>query len=95
VVGEVGGMTALIIDDLISSGTTLARAAAACKTLGAKRVFAAASHGLFIGAASTSCFAQRAMHFALLRCTACRRCSPKSGDVTRCCRPIPKLPSGA
>ncbi|HMA13118.1 MAG TPA: ribose-phosphate diphosphokinase, partial [Steroidobacteraceae bacterium] len=28
VVGEVGGMTALIVDDLISSGTTLARAAA-------------------------------------------------------------------
>jgi ribose-phosphate pyrophosphokinase len=53
VVGEVGGMTALIIDDLISSGTTLARAAAACKALGAKRVFAAASHGLFIGAAAS------------------------------------------
>ena len=53
VVGEVGGMTAIIIDDLISSGTTLARAAAACKTLGAKRVFAAASHGLFIGAADS------------------------------------------
>lgn len=51
VVGEVGGRTAIIIDDLISSGTTLARAAAACKTLGAKRVFAAASHGVFAGAA--------------------------------------------
>ncbi len=51
VVGEVDGKTALIIDDLISSGTTLARAAAACKTLGAKRVFAAASHGMFAGAA--------------------------------------------
>ena len=38
---------------------------------------------------------ERAMHFALLRCTACRRCSPRSGDVTRCCRQIPKLPSGA
>ena len=54
VVGEVGGMTALIIDDLISSGTTLARAAAACRTLGAKRVLAAASHGLFAGAAETA-----------------------------------------
>ncbi len=46
------GRTVLIIDDLISSGTTLARAAAACKALGAKRVFAAASHGLFAGAAA-------------------------------------------
>jgi ribose-phosphate pyrophosphokinase len=51
VVGEVGGRTAIIIDDLISSGTTLARAAAACKALGASRVFAAASHGMFAGAA--------------------------------------------
>lgn len=52
VVGEVGGRTAIIIDDLISSGTTLARAAAACRALGAARVFAAASHGLFTGAAA-------------------------------------------
>lgn len=51
VVGDVGGKTALIIDDLISTGTTLARAAAACKALGAKRVYAAASHGVFVGAA--------------------------------------------
>jgi len=53
VVGEVGGRTAIIIDDLISSGTTLARAAAACKALGANRVYAATSHGLFIGAAAS------------------------------------------
>ena len=51
VVGEVAGKTALIIDDLISSGTTLARAAAACRALGASRVFAAATHGVFAGEA--------------------------------------------
>jgi ribose-phosphate pyrophosphokinase len=44
-VGEVTGRTVIIIDDLISSGTTLARAAAACR--GARRIYAAASHGLF------------------------------------------------
>ncbi len=44
-VGEVAGRTVIIIDDLISSGTTLARAAAACG--GARRIYAAASHGLF------------------------------------------------
>jgi ribose-phosphate pyrophosphokinase len=53
VVGEIGGRTAIIVDDLISSGTTLARAAAACRALGARQVFAAASHGLFIGAAGS------------------------------------------
>jgi ribose-phosphate pyrophosphokinase len=51
VVGDVSGKTALIIDDLIGTGTTLARAAAACKKLGAKWVYAAASHGMFVGAA--------------------------------------------
>jgi ribose-phosphate pyrophosphokinase len=44
-VGEVAGRTVIIIDDLISSGTTLARAAAACT--GARQIYAAASHGLF------------------------------------------------
>ena len=51
VVGEVAGKTALIIDDLISSGTTLARAASACKARGASRIFAAATHGVFAGEA--------------------------------------------
>lgn len=46
-VGDVSGRTAIIIDDLISSGTTLRRAIAACRTHGARRVIAAASHGLF------------------------------------------------
>jgi len=46
-VGAVSGRTVIIIDDLISSGTTLARAVAACRAQGARRIFAAASHGLF------------------------------------------------
>ncbi len=52
-VGEVSGKTAVIIDDLISTGTTLARAATACRAHGANRVYAAASHGVFVGAAAT------------------------------------------
>jgi ribose-phosphate pyrophosphokinase len=51
VVGDVQGRTAIILDDLISSGTTLARAAEACQTRGANRIFAAASHGVFVGKA--------------------------------------------
>ncbi|MBK8740829.1 MAG: ribose-phosphate pyrophosphokinase [Betaproteobacteria bacterium] len=46
-VGDVKGRTAIIIDDMISSGTTIARTASACRQLGAKGVRAAASHGLF------------------------------------------------
>ena len=50
-VGEVRGRTAVIIDDLISTGSTLVRAAAACREAGAERVFAAAAHGLFMDGA--------------------------------------------
>ncbi len=50
-VGEVKGRTAILIDDLIGTGTTIARAAQACRREGAARVWAAASHGLFLGGA--------------------------------------------
>ncbi len=45
--GNVEGMTAIIFDDLISSGTTIVRAATACRAAGAKSVIAAAAHGMF------------------------------------------------
>lgn len=46
-IGSVRGKIAVILDDLISSGGTLLRAADACRKGGAKLVFAAATHGLF------------------------------------------------
>jgi ribose-phosphate pyrophosphokinase len=52
-VGDVSGRVAILIDDLIATGTTLARAAAACRARGAARVVAAATHGLFTGEANT------------------------------------------
>ena len=51
-VGAVEGRTVIVIDDLISTGTTLLRAAQACRKLGARKVFAAATHGLFVGDAN-------------------------------------------
>ena len=48
-VGEVRGKVAIVIDDLISTGGTLLRAARACRDGGATRLFAAAAHGLFTG----------------------------------------------
>ena len=53
-VGDVRGRAAILFDDLISTGTTLRRAAAKCREAGASRVFAAATHGLFIGEALTT-----------------------------------------
>ncbi|SME90009.1 ribose-phosphate pyrophosphokinase [Tistlia consotensis] len=52
VVGEVEGRTVLVIDDLISTGGTMARAARACRALGAREVHALAAHGLFVGEAA-------------------------------------------
>lgn len=45
--GDVAGKTAIIFDDLISSGTTIVRAAMACREAGAAQVIAAAAHGMF------------------------------------------------
>jgi ribose-phosphate pyrophosphokinase len=50
--GDVDGKVAVIVDDLISTGGTLVRAAKACRAAGARRVFAAAAHGLFIDGAT-------------------------------------------
>jgi ribose-phosphate pyrophosphokinase len=47
-VGDVAGRTALIIDDLISTGGTLLRAARAARKAGARRVMALVTHGLFM-----------------------------------------------
>ncbi len=53
-VGDVKNKTVIIIDDLISSGTTLSRAAESCKESGALKVYAAATHGVFSEAANVN-----------------------------------------
>jgi ribose-phosphate pyrophosphokinase len=50
--GDVKERDVLILDDLISTGTTLSRAIAACREAGARSVRAAATHGLFLGNAA-------------------------------------------
>ena len=59
-VGDVEGATALIVDDLISTGGTLLRAARAARERGARRVIAAVTHGLFM-AGSAEIFADPAI----------------------------------
>jgi ribose-phosphate pyrophosphokinase len=46
--GDVKDKVAVILDDLISTGGTLRRAARACRAAGAAQVHAAAAHGLFV-----------------------------------------------
>jgi ribose-phosphate pyrophosphokinase len=51
-IGEVAGTTALIIDDLLSTGGTLLRAARAARNAGARRIVALVTHGLFMPGAA-------------------------------------------
>jgi ribose-phosphate pyrophosphokinase len=46
-VGDVAGKMCVIVDDLISAGSTIARAASACRAHGASRIVACATHGVF------------------------------------------------
>lgn len=50
--GDVVGATALIVDDLISTGGTLLRTARSARSAGAKSVIALVTHGLFMAGSS-------------------------------------------
>lgn len=49
-IGTVEGCTVILFDDLISTGSTLIRAAEACQAGGAREIHALATHGLFTAA---------------------------------------------
>jgi ribose-phosphate pyrophosphokinase len=50
--GDVDGAVVIVVDDLISGGTTLTRAALAARARGARSVHAAATHGVLAAAAA-------------------------------------------
>lgn len=51
IVGNVSGKIAVIVDDMISTGGTLAKAAEAIRERGATKVYTLATHGIFAGEA--------------------------------------------
>ncbi len=51
--GDVDGRTAIVLDDMISTGGTMIRAATACRAHGAAEVLAMATHGLFVDGGQT------------------------------------------
>jgi ribose-phosphate pyrophosphokinase len=64
-VGEVQGCRCLLVDDLVSSGATLGRAAAACRKAGALEVSAAVAHALLSPSAATTLREARLDHFVV------------------------------
>jgi ribose-phosphate pyrophosphokinase len=50
-IGEVEGKNVILVDDMISTGGTITDAARMVKEHGARKVYIAATHGLFCGAA--------------------------------------------
>lgn len=52
--GDVAGALVIVIDDMISGGTTLARAAGAARQHGARSVHAAATHGVLAATAANT-----------------------------------------
>ncbi len=51
-IGDVAGRVAIIVDDLISAGNTVARAAKSCRDRGATHVHVAATHAVFAAEAN-------------------------------------------
>jgi ribose-phosphate pyrophosphokinase len=49
IIGEVSGKTCIILDDIVDTGGTLTKVAAAIKEKGAKNVLATATHGILSG----------------------------------------------
>jgi ribose-phosphate pyrophosphokinase len=51
-IGDVNGKDVLLADDMCSTAGTLVSAAKACREKGAKRIFAAVTHGILVGHAA-------------------------------------------
>lgn len=49
IIGDIEGRDVILVDDMCSTGGTLVTAAKTCKMKGARRLYAAFSHGLLVG----------------------------------------------
>ena len=91
VAGDVGGMTVLLLDDLIASGDTMKRAALALHQAGAQQVIACAAHGLFIEPAA-DVLADAALSQVLVTDSVPPFRLPAAGPVSRKLRIVSAVP---
>ena len=85
VVGDVGGRTCIMQDDIIDTAGTIVKAAHALKANGAERVLACAVHGVLSGPAIER------LEAAPIDQVIVTNTIPLNGDRARCCKKIKVL----
>jgi len=84
---DVAGKDIIILDDLVSSGSTMAEAVRACKSGGARRIICGAVHGLLVGNAFDRIRAAGARELVVTDTVpgpaAVVSIAPKLGDILR------------
>jgi ribose-phosphate pyrophosphokinase len=83
IIGEVGGRTCILIDDIVDSGGTLCNAAAALKQEGAADVFAYSTHGVLSGAAAARVAKSELSELVVTDTIWSGEADPKDGKIRR------------
>jgi len=89
-VGAVDDRIAIVVDDLISTAGTMTQAIEACAKGGAEAVYAAATHGLFVGAANDR-IAEAPLDALFVTNTVAPRLSGRAADRLHICDAAPRF----
>ena len=84
VIGDVRGKTAIVIDDIIDTAGTLCAAGEALHRAGARRLFAAATHGVFSGRAFENLASSPFERIVVTDTIPLRAGAPSNIDVLSC-----------
>jgi ribose-phosphate pyrophosphokinase len=84
VIGDVRGKTAIVIDDIIDTAGTLCAAGEALSRAGARRLFAAATHGVFSGRAFENLASSPFERIVVTDTIPLRAGAPSNIDVLSC-----------
>lgn len=89
-VGAVEGRTAIVVDDLISTGGTLTQAVVSCAESGADVVHAVATHGVFVGNSDTR-LAKSPLDTLFVTNTIASRLTGKAAERLKICDAAPRF----
>ena len=83
IIGDVGGRTCILVDDIVDSAGTLCNAAAALKQEGATEVFAYCTHGVLSGAAAARVATSELSELVVTDSIWSGEADPKDGKIRR------------